>query len=271
MIETLLSKALEHLRCPHCQADHAFELKAEVNKIHCQQCKSAFSYAQGYVDFLPAEAEKKPGIAQRFMENPLLVSIYENYFRPTFTALGSPIKYAEEEAWLAQVKTRLPVKLVLDLAAGTGRYARLLAEQYQPDMVIAVDISAPMIRQGIRLCEAKGFNNVLYVRADAQMLPLRSAEFDRVNCFGALHLLPDPAGAVRELGRVAKPGATFSCLTACEYSQGWKVQAQGVFSRIATFRFFSEKELKAYLNQANWGEISSVRKEMLLMFSAIAR
>lgn len=271
MIETLLHKALEHLRCPRCQADHAFEVKPDSRVLHCQQCQSSYSYAQGFVDFLPELPSKKVGLSQRFMENSLVVSVYEGYFRPLFTALGSPIKYDEEETWLAQVSTRLPVKLVLDLAAGTGRYARLLAEQYQPDLVIAADVSVPMIRQGIRSCQAQGFDNILYVRADAQQLPFRSAEFDRLNCFGALHLFPDPPGAIRELGRVAKPGAALTCLTACEYSQGWKVQAQGVFSRLATFRFFSESELKSYLHQGKWGDIASLRKEMLLMFSAVAR
>jgi ubiquinone/menaquinone biosynthesis C-methylase UbiE len=269
MIEDLLARSLTHLRCPNCQSDQAFTLYESSREIRCQHCQADYSYAAGYLDFMPM-APARRGLAQRFMENPLIVSIYENYFRPVFTSLGSPIKYDEEASWLARIPVSGQVQTVLDLAAGTGRYARLLAEQHQPKVVFAVDISEPMIRHGMALCAAQGYDNILYMRADAQQLPFRSAEIDRLNCFGALHLFPDPPQALAELARVAKPGAAFSCLTACEYERGWKNQAQEVFSRLATFRFFSEPELRLYLEKAGWRDMSALRREMLLMFSATA-
>jgi ubiquinone/menaquinone biosynthesis C-methylase UbiE len=219
------------------------------------------------VDFVP-DFPASTGLAQRFMESERVVSVYEAFFRPAFTSLGSSIKYHEEERWLKAIKPQRPIRHVLDLAAGTGRYARLMADVYRPDIVFAADVSEPMIRQGVEACRRGGYNNVLYLRADAHHLPFVDGGIDRANCFGALHLFPDPQAAIRELGRVSAERAAFTCLAACEHPSAGMRRLQAAFARAASFRFFTVSELNAMLGAAGLSELRAFQKGMLLMFEA---
>lgn len=266
-MEHLIDRALGVLRCPNCHALKKFEHNRLGHMIHCGVCHVAYSYGAGFLDFMP-DFTPSDGLAQRFMENKYVVDVYERYFRPAFTALGSPIKYHEEEAWLKAIDSPRPVKTVLDLAAGTGRYARMLADLHQPEIVFAADISEPMIRKGVEICAAKGYSNILYMRADAHHLPFSDASIDRINCFGALHLFPDPPQAIKELGRVGAEQAIFSCLAACEYHSGWQKPLQALFTRFATFTFFAVDDLNKYLQSAHFSSMKPLQKEMLLMFEA---
>lgn len=81
---------------------------------------------------------------------------------------------------------------VLDLACGSGRYARLLAEAGAA-MVVALDQSWGMLRQ-VRGATA--------VRASMTKLPFGSGSFDAVVCGLAVGHAPDLEGWMREVARV---------------------------------------------------------------------
>lgn len=263
---SLLIQALPLLRCPHCD-ESALQVDEANSQLTCGHCHSHYSYADGYVDFLPGLAPSQ-GLSQRAMENSWVVTIYEEVFRPAFTALGSPIKYAQELDWLQTYKASDKVAVILDLAAGTGRYSRLLADMYHPDMVFAVDISEPMLKANVAKAQAQGYDNILAIRGDAQHLPIADGVIDYFNCFGALHLFPNPQKAINEMARVVAPGATLSCLTAVELSSSPRRLLQGLFSKIASFKFFGRKELADYLMGAGFVLQDSLQKQMLIMFSA---
>jgi demethylmenaquinone methyltransferase/2-methoxy-6-polyprenyl-1,4-benzoquinol methylase len=92
---------------------------------------------------------------------------------------------------------RRPVELVLDVAGGTGRAARALAgEGLDP---VVVDFSRGMLERA----RADGFDAV---HADARTLPFGDDSVDAVVVVDALHHLPDPEEAVREMARVVAPG-----------------------------------------------------------------
>jgi len=81
---------------------------------------------------------------------------------------------------------------VLDLASGTGN----VSERLQADglRTIACDLSLDMLKE----------NRAEYrVRCDVTRLPFRDASFGAVTAYSVFHHLPDPAGAMREVGRVA--------------------------------------------------------------------
>ena len=88
-----------------------------------------------------------------------------------------------------KVKPSLPV---LDLASGTGNVSdHLQAAGLRP---IACDLSLDMLKE----------NRTEYrVRCDVTRLPFRDGCFGAVTAYSVFHHLPDPAGAMREIGRVA--------------------------------------------------------------------
>lgn len=99
---------------------------------------------------------------------------------------------------LVEVGNLRPGDRILDLGAGTGRFARLLSEFARPT---ALDRSSAMLRavQG-----KVGFERIL---GDAHRLPFRSDAFDAAILVMVLHQLRDPEAAIREVARVARRAA----------------------------------------------------------------
>jgi SAM-dependent methyltransferase len=93
-----------------------------------------------------------------------------------------------------------PGALTLDVGCGEGRVARDLAALGH--RVVALDAAPTMAR---RTAEAGGgLAGVLL--ADATALPLPDEAADLAVAFMSLHDMDDMAGAVREIGRVLRPG-----------------------------------------------------------------
>ena len=94
---------------------------------------------------------------------------------------------------------------VLDVGCGTGHLAFAVAEVSDPAEVRAVDLSAAYVETARR-------NNhdarLVFEVGDAYALAFPDRAFDRVLSLLMLHFVPKPALAIREMRRVAKPGAT---------------------------------------------------------------
>src|SRR5207245_8221775 len=84
---------------------------------------------------------------------------------------------------------------VLDLGAGTGRFAQLLSTT---NRVVAFDSSGAMLR----IARAKGPFEC--VEGDGHRLPFRANTFDLAMIVMVLHHLGDYAAALREIARVAR-------------------------------------------------------------------
>jgi demethylmenaquinone methyltransferase / 2-methoxy-6-polyprenyl-1,4-benzoquinol methylase len=97
--------------------------------------------------------------------------------------------------------------VVLDVATGTGLVAVELARRYGC-RVVGLDRSADM------LTEASRRNGLIagLVNARAERLPFADATFDHVTFTYLLRYVDDPAGTVRELARVLKPGGRLAAL-----------------------------------------------------------
>ena len=91
----------------------------------------------------------------------------------------NPLMMAEQTAMLARMPPLAGVR-ALDLACGSGRYARYLSEGGAAQ-VVALDFSAAMLRRVAR-------GNA--VRGDLLTLPLRDA--DSMSSFRALHWAAHP-------------------------------------------------------------------------------
>lgn len=109
---------------------------------------------------------------------------------------------AEQTAVLAALPP-LAGCVVLDLACGTGRYARLAAER-QAASVIAIDNSLPMLRAGWAAGALAAPVRALAGHVNA--LPLAASTIDGVICGLALGHLPVLDAALGEIARVLVPG-----------------------------------------------------------------
>jgi len=92
--------------------------------------------------------------------------------------------------------------VVLDLGCGTGQLTRRLTEQFPDAEVVGIDYSAGMLGEA---SERVG-NRANLVRADAQLLPFRSASADVVVCTESFHWYGDQRRALEELAAVLRPG-----------------------------------------------------------------
>lgn len=94
-------------------------------------------------------------------------------------------------------------KDVLDLGCGSGVLACLMARNGA--RVSAVDITEQGVAMCARNAAVQGVG-VDVVRGDAERLPFADASFDYVLSWGVLHHSSDTERAVREVGRVLRPG-----------------------------------------------------------------
>jgi ubiquinone/menaquinone biosynthesis C-methylase UbiE len=91
---------------------------------------------------------------------------------------------------------------ILDLAAGTARNLPFYRDGVS---VTGVELSPEMAELGRRRAAELGRKLDMRV-GDAEALPFPDASFDTVVCTYGLCTIPDDAAAVREAGRVLRPG-----------------------------------------------------------------
>jgi ubiquinone/menaquinone biosynthesis C-methylase UbiE len=96
---------------------------------------------------------------------------------------------------------------VLDLAAGTGVVGFAAAAIVGPEgSALISDFSAGMVASAERHAAALGLDNVECRVLDAERIDVPADEFDGVVCRWGYMLMADPAAALRETGRVLRPG-----------------------------------------------------------------
>jgi ubiquinone/menaquinone biosynthesis C-methylase UbiE len=105
------------------------------------------------------------------------------------------------------LRERPKAERALDVACGTGYLAIGLAASGIAHRVEACDLSAEMVLRA-RENSLKVGASVGLLRCDAERLPYADGAFDMVAARGALHHVPDPIAALREIRRVLEPGGT---------------------------------------------------------------
>ncbi|MEV5568672.1 methyltransferase domain-containing protein [Spirillospora sp. NPDC052269] len=115
-----------------------------------------------------------------------------------FTAqLGRLVQFVEPELDLEDV--------VLEVAAGTALVSRAVAARVRH--VTALDLTPAMLAEGKRAADASGVTNMTFTRGDANDLPYLDRSFTLVLTRFSMHQVDDPETVVREMVRVARPGA----------------------------------------------------------------
>jgi SAM-dependent methyltransferase len=90
---------------------------------------------------------------------------------------------------------------LLDVAIGDGVYTSWLPEDWS---IVGVDVSTTQLAACRRRNSGR---NLRLVLGEAEDLPFRDREFDAVLSNGGFNHFTDPEAALREMARVAKPGA----------------------------------------------------------------
>jgi ubiquinone/menaquinone biosynthesis C-methylase UbiE len=126
--------------------------------------------------------------------------LYEAAFVPAFFAQWAPI--------LCGAARVSPGHAVLDVGCGTGVVARTAAALVEPGgRVVGVDLNEAMLTVARRVRP-----DLEWRRGEASQLPLDDQSFDVVLSQMALMFFPEPASAIAEMARVARPDGTIAVL-----------------------------------------------------------
>lgn len=101
----------------------------------------------------------------------------------------------------------------LEVACGTGTLLELVLRwrrwhKLPPVDVTGVDYAESMLAGAMH--RFRGQPNFHFKHADAAALPFAEASFDTANIANSVHCFPDVDGALRDVWRVLKPGATLA-------------------------------------------------------------
>ena len=99
-----------------------------------------------------------------------------------------------------------PGRSVLDAGCGPGTITADLAARVAPGRVTAIDTSREVLAEAAAFAAGQGVTNVDFAVADLYSLPYPDGSFDIVHAHQVLQHLADPVAALRELGRVCRPG-----------------------------------------------------------------
>ncbi|WP_327379148.1 class I SAM-dependent methyltransferase (plasmid) [Streptomyces sp. NBC_01216] len=203
------------LRCPSCDGHLDY-----TDGVRCPSCATAFPLAQGLLDLSrgatgsqASEQDDTADLLQKLAAMPSMGVYYETVLRPAFLRIAGmnwddAVTPADEDAYLL-AHTRPVDGPVLDLCAGAGRWTAVLEQAVGTERLIAQDLGLPMLT-ALR----RALPEVPAIVASALTLPYGDATFGAVNCWNALQAFPEQADiAIAEIGRVLKPGGTFTLLT----------------------------------------------------------
>ena len=202
----------------------------------------------GYLDVMgPSRVPQTTG--QRMMGSTLLPKIYERLWRPVLFFGFTLRNTAQENRRKLELLDVRAGDVVLDVACGPGNTTRTLVDRVGPDgLAVGVDSAATMLAQAVR--ETVPGSPVGYVRADALDLPFSDGTFDAISCYGALYLMDDPLGSLREMIRVLAPGGRIAVMTTCARGPAPVRRVGVVASRRAPLRLFDADEITEVLRRA---------------------
>jgi SAM-dependent methyltransferase len=207
---------LDLLRCPRCQkgslAPESNGTEVVFGPVRCRECQASYPVGEGVVDLVGDRAPSEP-LLQRGLEHPLVARSFEQYVRPALNlALSRRRLDRDSEFLLFRSLLTRPDAPILDLGCGTGLFARRLARDPELPSVLAMDLSKPMIEEGVAQAREAGVR-VDFVRAEAPHLPFMDHSLGAVLQSSALHLMPDLERLLIEVGRVLRPKGRYVAST----------------------------------------------------------
>lgn len=232
------------LRCPAC---HGQRIMADEVALTCAGCGRNYQRMGNLLDFLAGERTARSP-TQRVMETKSYASVYQRIGRPVLTRLVSSRSLDAEYDLAVRLLKLQEAAVVVDIGCGPGNFARRFVEEMGPGgIVLGVDRSDTMLAEGLRRLGRKTAGHLVFAKADAHHLPIKSHRVDRVHCAGALHLFDDIPRTIGEMKRILRPGgilviSTFVALKGIRHKA-----IQTLMHQRWGFHWFEATELQALL------------------------
>jgi arsenite methyltransferase len=136
--------------------------------------------------------------------DPAIAEVYDEL--PLWSALAGQV--------LLRHLPLAPVLAVLDVGCGTGFPALELAQRLGPGATVTgIDPWAAALARARRKAAVWGITNVVFIDGDAIAMPFADRVFDLIVSNLGLNNFADPAAALAECRRVARPGAQLALST----------------------------------------------------------
>ena len=168
---------------------------------------------------------------------------------------------AAYETMYAMIRPVVKAQTVLELATGTGLIAKHIVNAAAH--IEATDASAEMIS------EAKRDNRSAKLHFSVQdmfCLPYADGSFDAVIVSNALHIVPQPEKALREIKRVLKDDGVLIAPTFTHAGNSFSGKVRAFFMKLVGFPLHSRwtsEEYLTFMQQNGW----TVRKSVVLKAS----
>ena len=159
------------------------------------------------------------------------------------------------------IRPIVKAKTVLELATGTGMIAKHIVNAAAH--IEATDASAEMIAEAMRGNRSAKLH---FSVQDMFCLPYADGSFDAVIVSNALHIVPQPEKALREIRRVLKDDGVLIAPTFTHAGNSFSGKVRAFFMKFAGFPLHSKwtsKEYLTFLRQNGW----TVRKSVVLKAS----
>jgi len=181
-------------RCLNCQG--ALQFDPATSALQCARCAARLAIDNDIL-IVKDQTSDNNQVAQRFYDSPLWPKFR---FWEWFTWVCNGGERRARNKVLRHLPTTPGLDL-LDVAVGDGVYLDWLPADWR---IVGVDIS----RSQLDACRRRAASRSVWLaQGEAEELPLESQKFDAVLSIGAFNYFNDPEGALREMIRVARPGA----------------------------------------------------------------
>ena len=149
-----------------------------------------------------------------------------------------------------RIPSKIRNKEVLEIATGPGLLAKHVA--YAAKRIVATDYSEGMIREAKK---GEHADNLSFEIADAANLPYEDHSFDVVLIANALHVMPEPEKALREINRVLREGGLLIAPNFVSHKAGLISRLWSGSLKLAGIKFehqWNGEEYLAWLRENGW-------------------